>query len=293
LIVDSDRIAILPGASATRPPLSVAWVRDIVAYAVDHVDPNVDGKKRSRFGRRKDDKDAVVRLSRLVLTVPGGQISITATSQPDVLLAQLDQFLQPRISGQVPPVASEAEYVSPQPTVDAAADTSRAETPVAGVPLSETAVPETAVPEAAVPQTAVPETAVPEAAVPQTAVPGAPVPGPATPEPVVGASEPTIPEAAAPEAPQAAAAEPTAEVAAPEAADATAPETAEESAPGAAAPAHDAGSPATSHVEMPNLEPDTPEAVYESIRKLAELAVLGTISSEEFATKKAQLLARL
>jgi hypothetical protein len=33
--------------------------------------------------------------------------------------------------------------------------------------------------------------------------------------------------------------------------------------------------------------------VYESIRKLAELAVLGTISSEEFKAKKAQLLARL
>jgi hypothetical protein len=55
----------------------------------------------------------------------------------------------------------------------------------------------------------------------------------------------------------------------------------------------DDGPQASSDVQMPNLEPDTPEAVYESIRKLAELAVLGTISSEEFATKKAQLLARL
>ena len=42
-----------------------------------------------------------------------------------------------------------------------------------------------------------------------------------------------------------------------------------------------------------DLDPKTPEGVYDSIRKLAELAVLGTISSEEFATRKAQLLARL
>jgi predicted RNA-binding Zn-ribbon protein involved in translation (DUF1610 family) len=223
LIVDSDRLAILPGAGATRPPLSVAWLRDVTAYAVDHVDPDTDGRKRSRFGRRKEDKDSVVRLSRLMLTVPGGQISITSTAQPDVLLAQLDQFLQPRISGQAPPVA-------------------------------------------------------PEGVAPEAAAAEATAPAPAA-EP----SEPPPPTAAAPEAtiPEATASE-TAQTSAPTA-----------TAPTAAAPLQGAGPRPDSPAEMPDLEPDTPEAVYESIRKLAELAVLGTISSEEFATKKAKLLARL
>ncbi|MDP9093968.1 MAG: hypothetical protein M3N95_13810, partial [Actinomycetota bacterium] len=144
LIVDTDRVAILPGEGATRPPLSVAWVRDIRAYSVDHVDPNAEGKKRSRFGRRKEATDSVVRPSRLVLTVPGGLISITATAQPDVLLAQLDQHLQPRIGGQVPPVAPEAgppttPPATPSPNGEVAGDTPQAVTPVVEAPAPEPA----------------------------------------------------------------------------------------------------------------------------------------------------------
>lgn len=205
LIVDSDRIAILPGAGVARPPLSVAWLRDVQDYTVQRAGGD-DDKKRKLFGRKKD--GGVTRPSAVVFAVPGGQISIAASDQPDVLLANLDQLLRPRMSQIVAPPAE------PAPQLPVPAPSAAPEAPVAP-------------------------------SVPSTA-----------PAPPAG------PHAAD----------------SPHAADVGA-------APAAAPPADTAA--------LPDLEPDTPEGVYESIRKLAELAVLGTISSEEFKAKKAQLLARL
>lgn len=238
LIVDSDRLAILPGASSTRPPLSVAWVRDVQDYSVQRAAGD-DGQKKKRFGRRKEG-DAVSRPTLLMLAVPGGQISITATSQPDVLLAQLDQYLRPRITGGAP-AGADAPPVpdAPAPTPSPAPSPSEQGPAIATVdaPTLDTPTGVASSPEA-----------------------------PAEPDVAAQATPKAAPEAAKPKG--------TAGKAGPQ-------------APAVAAP------PPTAPPTMPDLEPDTPEAVYESIRKLAELAVLGTISSEDFATKKAQLLARL
>jgi predicted RNA-binding Zn-ribbon protein involved in translation (DUF1610 family) len=197
LIVDSERLAILPGAGIARPPLSIAWLRDILDYSVQHADGDGDGdgdgKKRKMFGRARKDAGVVSRPTLLAISVPTTQILITVAAEAPVLQAQLDEFLRPRITGnQAPDVAPPAAEAA-TPPISSDAQTAPAEAPAAAAP-----------------------------------------------------------EAAAPEA------------------------------AGHADPA-----------SLPDLEPETPEGVYESIRKLAELAVLGTISSEEFAAKKAQLLARL
>jgi predicted RNA-binding Zn-ribbon protein involved in translation (DUF1610 family) len=226
LIVDSDRIAILPGAGVARPPLSVAWLRDVLDYAVHRAGAEGEDKKRKLFGRKKD---AGSRPSAVVFAVPGGQISITSSDQPDVLLARLDEFLRPRLMPAAPAPAA-PPVVPPQPPVQPPADQS-------------------------------------------------PPPGPAAPE-----APPVAPDSTPPPAQP-----PTEEIAGEAPAPAVGPPAADVGAAPAAAPA----APNAEPVELPDLEPDTPEGVYESIRKLAELAVLGAISSEDFKTKKAQLLARL
>lgn len=219
LIVDTDRLAILP-VPPTRPPLSVAWIRDVQGYEVRGAGDG-DGK-RKLFGR-KAKAEPGARASQLILTVTGGQIAISSASAADEFTAQLDQHLRPRLGG----------GGAPQPVPPA-------------------------------PQT-------PPAAAP---VPPAPQP-PVSQPPISQAPGGTAGVMPGPEAPAAAA-----PLAAPQ------------------PPAQPQGSAAAPQgppqgLENVDLDPKTPEGVYDSIRKLAELAVLGTISSEEFATRKAQLLARL
>lgn len=239
LIVDSDRIAILPGAGMARPPLSVAWLRDIQDYTVQRSGDG-DDKKRKLFGRKKETAATTPRPSVVVFAVPGGQISITSSDQPDVLLANLDTYLRPRMSPAGPteqlPVSAP---VPPAPPVQA---------PVPPAPPVPAPVP------------------------PQAPAQSAPVAPPASPP--TSAPVPPPPAAAPPVPPQPTGGSNGVDVG-------SAPQAAPQPPAAADAPA------------MPDMEPDTPEGVYESIRKLAELAVLGTISSEEFKAKKAQLLARL
>ena len=242
LIVDSDRIAILPGAGVQRPPLSVAWLRDVQDFTVQRAGGEGDEKKRKLFGRKKDGKDAVSRPSVVIFSVPGGQISITTTDQPDVLLANLDQSLRPRMSGAAGP--TEQLPVS-QPPTQASEQAPPAQPPA------------TVEPPAPQPPAGAPETPAVPPAPAASAVVAAPVSTPAAPEPTGG------------------------------------PHSADVGAAPVAAGSADSADSADAATAMPDLEPDTPEGVYESIRKLAELAVLGTISSEEFKAKKAQLLARL
>ncbi|MDP9117189.1 MAG: SHOCT domain-containing protein [Actinomycetota bacterium] len=212
-IVDSDRLAVLPGEGALRPPLSVAWLRDVLDYSVRRSEID-DGKKPKRFGRGAK-KAADSRPSVVLLTVTGGQITLTASLEPDIMLAQLDQHLRPRLVGAAHQVARPTVPVPPTPN----SQRSPVVLSAAGQPVE-------------LPSTGKsPAHAADEPAVKQTTAPAAPIRDEAAEEPV--------------------------------------------------------------SLEMPDLEPDTPEGVYESIRKLAELAVVGAISSEEFAEKKAGLLARL
>jgi predicted RNA-binding Zn-ribbon protein involved in translation (DUF1610 family) len=227
LIVDSDRLAILPGAGVARPPLSVAWLRDVLDFGVQHAGTEGEDKKRKRFGRKKDGKDGALRPSVVVFAVPGGQISIASSDQPDVLLANLDQFLRPRLTPANPPVGGPVAPPAPQGPPQPSG-------PLAPGPLAP-------------PQAPMPPPTAAQATAPLQTAPQAPAGVPAAPPGQHGADV------------------------------------------GAAPPVAQDVDPAA----LPDLEPETPEGVYESIRKLAELAVLGTISSEEFKAKKAQLLARL
>jgi predicted RNA-binding Zn-ribbon protein involved in translation (DUF1610 family) len=232
LIVDSDRLAILP-VPPTRPPLSVAWIRDVQGYEVRGTGES-DGK-RKLFGR-KAKAEAGAQSSQLMLTVTGGQIAISSATPAEEFTAQLDQHLRPRLGG----AAHGAVPTAPAPPAP--------QTQSQPAPQS-------------------PPTAAPPPVAPM-APPGAPqapggttgfMPGPQTPAaaPVPSMPAPPIPPV--------------------------------QPAPGSAAAPQ--GPP--QGLENVDLDPKTPEGVYDSIRKLAELAVLGTITSEEFATRKAQLLARL
>ena len=231
LIVDSDRLAILP-VPPTRPPLSVAWIRDVQGYDVRGTGDG-DGK-RKLFGR-KAKAEAGTRASQLILTVTGGQIAIASGTPADEFTAQLDQHLRPRLGGSSQGGAA----------------------PVAPAPQAAPPAPSQSAPQAMVPPAPVPPSTRPSAPPSMAQAPGGTagfMPGPDAP-----ASAQPIPSMPA-QPPQGSAAAPQ-------------------------------GPP--QGLENVDLDPKTPEGVYDSIRKLAELAVLGTISSEEFATRKAQLLARL
>jgi hypothetical protein len=192
----------------------------------------------------------------LVLSVPGGQIALAVGSAPDALGAQAERALRPRIGAAGAPQQPAPEQPAPQETV----------------------------PQETVPQQAGPE-APPVAGSEQLAeAPSAPdgsgVSVGAAPPPV-GGDVPVAPSGPGPTAEAPATEAPAAEPA-------VAP-----TAESAGASGQPTGLANLDPSRVPDLDPKTPEGVYESIRKLAELAVLGEISSEEFANTKAQLLAKL
>jgi hypothetical protein len=259
LIVDSERVAILPAPGNPRPPLSVAWLRDVQDFTVLPAGGAETGdKKRKLFGRKGKDEPSG-RPSVLVLSVPGGQIALAVGTAPEALVAQAEQALRPRIGTTGAPAQPAPQPPAPQdstPQQTVAPDSA----PVAGSDQPGEAPTET-----------------------PSAPDGSGVSVGAAPPPVAGEV------LAAPSAQG-----PTAEAPAVPAAEAP---IAEPAAAPAGDPAGASGQPVglanLDPSRVPDLNPKTPEGVYESIRKLAELAVLGEISSEEFASTKAQLLAKL
>jgi hypothetical protein len=250
LIVDSDRLAILPAPGNPRPPLSVAWIQDVQDYAVHPGDG--DGKKK-RFGR-KAKAEPTGRQSTVVFTVPGGQITIASASPVEVFAAQLDQHLRPRLTGAPGMAPPQAPMAPPQaPMAPPQAPMAPPQAPMAP-PQPPMAPPQPQAPMAQPPGGTSGVMPVP-GTLPTYAAPIGDVPG-------------GQPAGAVETGPQGSAAAPT-------------------------APSAPQGLEGVDPARLPDLEPKTPEAVYDSIRKLAELAVLGQITSEEFATRKAQLLARL